>query len=167
MALLENISVEELHDALEKVDSKKPTQRLQLAILYKQGPSVPMIADWFDMRDDTIYRWFREMEQEPLLDAIHDEPPPGRPSKLTDDERNQFEAAVQNDPSEVGSDAPAWTTSLARQYLAEEFDVEYTPRHVRRLLKEAGLSFQTPRPQPPTAEDEEREEFRKDLKKTD
>lgn len=167
MALLENISVEELQNALDDVETKKPTQRLQLAILYKQGPSVPMIADWFDMRDDTIYRWFREMESKPLMDAIHDEPPPGRPPKLADNDRKQFEAALQNAPTEIGYDAPAWTTNLARRYLEEEFDVEYTPRHVRRLLKDAGLSFQTPRPQPPTADENEREAFQKDLKKTD
>lgn len=159
MALLEDISVDELQDALDSVESKKPTQRLILAILYKQGPSVPMIADWFDMRDDTIYRWFREMDHAPLLDAIHDDPPPGRPPKLTDDEREQFEAAVQAAPEAVGYDAPAWTTNLARRYLNEEFDVEYTPRHVRRLLTNAGLSFQTPRPHPPTANTDEREEF--------
>lgn len=167
MALLESISVEELHDGLDDVEPKKPTQRLMLAILYKQGPSVPMIADWFDMRDDTIYRWFREMEQAPLVEAIHDDPPPGRPPKLTDDEREQFEAAVQAAPEAVGYDAPAWTTKLARRFLTEEFDVEYTPRHVRRLLTEAGLSFQTPRPQPPAAHDEEREEFQENLIKTD
>lgn len=167
MALLESISVTELHDALDKIESKKPTQRLMLAILYKQGPSVPMIADWFDMRDDTIYRWFREMEREPLLDSIHDDPPPGRPPKLTDDEQAAFEAAVQADPNEAGYDAPAWTTKLARRYLNDAFDVEYTPRHVRRLLTDAGLSFQTPRPQPPSANDEEREEFQESLKKTD
>lgn len=167
MALLDDISVGELQDAFDSVEEKKPTQRLMLAILYKQGPSVPMIADWFDMRDDTIYRWFREMDQEPLLDAIHDDPPPGRPPKLTEAERAAFEAAVQAPPAEVGYDAPAWTTKLARRYLNEEFDVAYTPRHVRRLLTDAGLSFQTPRPRPPTADDEEREEFQEDLKKTD
>lgn len=167
MALLENISTGELHDALDEVGEKKPTQRLQLAILYKQGPSVPMIADWFDMRDDTIYRWFREMESEPLMEAIYDDPRPGRPPKLDDDELEQFNSAVQHDPTEVGYDAPAWTTKLARRYLIEEFDVEYTLRHVRRLRKEGGLSFQTPRPQPPTADEEERKEFQEDFKKTD
>lgn len=167
MALLESVSVEDLHDALGEVERKKPTKRLMLAILYKQGPSVPMIADWFDMRDDTIYRWFREMESEPLRDAIHDDPPPGRPPKLTDDERAEFETVVQANPNEVGYDASAWTTKLARRYLQDAFGVEYTPRHVRRLLTNAGRSYWTPRPQPPTADDEEREEFQEDLKKTD
>jgi hypothetical protein len=43
--------------------------------------------------------------------------------------------------------------------------VEYTLRHIRRIMHEAGVSWQTPRPQPPTADEEEREAARKDLKK--
>lgn len=55
MAKLEDISLAELHGPLDEVSEKKPTQRLLLAILYKQGPSVPMVADWYDMREGTIY----------------------------------------------------------------------------------------------------------------
>lgn len=164
---MEAVSVEELHDALAEVEAKKPTQRLQLAILYKQGPSVPMIADWFDMREGTLYRWFRRMEREPLLDATHDDPPPGRPPKITGSERKEFESALQNAPTDIGYDAPAWTPKLAQRYLLDVFGVEYTLRHVRRLLKEAGLSFQTPCPQPPTADHAEHEKFQEPLKKTD
>lgn len=167
MAKLENISVEELHEALDEVEEKKPTQRLMLAILYKQGPSVPMIGDWFDMRDETIYRWFTEMEEEPLMDAIYDETRPGRPADLSEDQRHEFEAALHEPPEEAGLDAPAWTPKLARKYLREEFDVEYTLRHVRRLMHEAGVSWQTPRPHPPTADEEERAEAREGLKKTE
>lgn len=58
MGKLEEISLADLHERLEDVDEKKPTQRLLLAILYKQGPSVPMIAEWFDMRERTVYDWF-------------------------------------------------------------------------------------------------------------
>lgn len=167
MAKLEHISQEQLHDALDQVDEKKPTQRLMLAILYKHGPSVPMIADWFNLRERLIYRWFNEMEEEPLMEAIYDDSPPGRPTKLTDKQRDQFEDAFQKPPEDVGIDAPTWTPKIARHYLKEEFGIEYTLRHVRRLLKEAGLSWQTPWPQPSTADEDEREEFREDLKKTE
>lgn len=167
MPKLAKISLEQLHDALDQVDAKKPTQRLMLAILYKQGPSVPMIADWFDLRERLIYRWFNEMEEEPLMEAIYDDSRPGRPTKLTDEQREQFEDAVQNPPEDVGIDAPAWTPTIARHYLNTEFGIEYTLRHIRRLLTEAGLSWQTPRPQPPTADEDERDEFQEDLKKTD
>lgn len=140
MPLLADIPVEDLRDALEDVTEKKPTKRLMLAILYKQGPSVPMIAEWFDVREDTIYFWFRAMEREPLLDAVHDESPPGRPPKLDDADREQLDVALRNPPSESGYDEPEWTTALVRRYLREEFGVEYSRRHVQRILNDAAVT---------------------------
>ena len=167
MARLEGISVEDLEQILIEIDGYREVQRLIAAIIYKRGPSVPMLAEWLDKREATIYEWFNRLEDHPIRDAIQDEQRPGRPSKLTDEEQDRFEAALQQSPDRVGYNAPAWTPKLARQYLLDEFDAEYTLRHIRRKMKDAGLSWQTPRPQPPTADEDERKEFRKDLKKTD
>ena len=167
MARLEEIPVEDLEEKLVQTDGYREVQRLIAAIIYKRGPSVPMLAEWLDKREATIYEWFNRLEDQPIREAIQDEQRPGRPSKLTDEEHDQFESALQESPENVGYDEPAWTPKLARQYLIDEFDAEYTLRHIRRKMKDAGLSWQTPRPQPPTADEEEREEFRKDLKKTD
>lgn len=167
MARLEEISVEELEDALMEIDGYRESQRLIAAIIYKRGPSVPMLAEWLDKREATIYEWFNRLEAEPIEEAIRDDPRPGRPSKLTGNEREKFEAVLHESPESVGYDSPAWHPKLARQYLLDEFDAEYTLRHVRRIMKDAGLSWQTPRPQPPTANEDEREEFCKGIKKTD
>ncbi len=78
--------------------------------------------------------------------VVYDEHRSGRPSKLSDKEHEQFVEALHKSPEEVGLDAPAWSVPLARHYLAEEFDVEYCERHVRRLMTEAGLSWKTARP---------------------
>lgn len=105
MANLEDITLDDLHDALDLVEDKKPTQRLILAILYKKGPSDPMITNWFYFPKPLIYRCFANMESVPLMEAIHDDPPPGRPSKLTDEQRSQFEEALHPPPRDVGFDA--------------------------------------------------------------
>jgi transposase len=86
---------------------------------------------------------------------------------LTNEEHDQFVGALHRATRSVGYNAPAWPPELARQYLLDEFDTDYTLRHVRRKIKDAGLSWQTPRPQPSTVEEEELEEFRKDLEKPD
>lgn len=167
MAKLENVSVEDLEAALAEADGKQETERLMVAILYKRGPSVPMIAEWFDMREGTIYEWFNRLEQRSIQDAITDDQRSGRPPKLADDARKSFEHAVRQPPTESGYDQSAWSTALAQQFLREEFDVEYSPRHVRRLLRDAGLTVQTPRPRPPTADEDERIQFWETIKKTD
>jgi len=67
---------------------------------------------------------------------------------------------------EVGVDAPAWTPALVQEYLDETYDVEYSIPSCRRLLKEAGLSYQKPRRTAAESDAEEQETFREELKKS-
>lgn len=134
MARLENVSLDDLHAALDSVTEKQPAQRLMVAILYKQGPSVPMIAEWFDLTESRIYRWFDRLESEPIAEAVYDRPRPGRPSKLSEEQLAAFREALQESPEAVGYDAETWTPAVARRFLESEFGVEYTRRHVRRLV---------------------------------
>lgn len=135
MSRLDEVPVGELEDALENATRKRETVRLLTAIIYKRGPSVPMIAEWLDMREATIYRWFDRLETEPIETAVRDRDRPGRPPKLTDEQQQEFRAAVSRPPGESGYGAETWTVALARQYLEDQFGVEYTTRHVRRLLE--------------------------------
>ena len=54
-------------------------------------------------------------------------------------------------------DAPAWTPALVQQYLADSYGVEYSQAGCRRLLKEAGHSYQKPLPSVAAAPDEREE----------
>ncbi|WP_279529385.1 helix-turn-helix domain-containing protein [Halospeciosus flavus] len=53
---LDEISVEELQEALDNVDGKKPTKRLLAAIAYKNGVTQTELAEWHDTGRRTIYR---------------------------------------------------------------------------------------------------------------
>jgi len=99
-----------------------------------------MIAEWYGTREQTVYRWFDRLEAEPIEHAVQDRQRPGRPPKLDETARDAFKAAVRRPPAEAGYDRPAWTTALAQQFLEEEFDAEYSRRHVQRLLNDAGLT---------------------------
>lgn len=164
---LSDITAEEVIERLQYESDGKAIKRLVAARAYLAGDSPATIAEKFGWPEQTIYSWLDRLESNGLEEGLYDDPPPGRPPALGDDAFDQFATAVQNPPEVVGLDAPAWSTGLAQQYLRDEFNYEFSRRHVRRLLKRAGLSWQTPRPQPPTADEEEREEFRKDIKKTD
>ena len=79
---------------------------------------------------------------------------------------NEFEDAVHDSPEEVGIDAPAWTPALAQEFLADAFDVDYSIPSCRRLLKEAGLSYQKPRRTAAESDENEQEEFHDEFKKS-
>jgi len=142
---LDEISVEELHDALDSVDGTKPTQRLLAAIAYKNGVTQTELAEWHDVQRRTIYSWLTRLDtDEPLEQAVSDDKRTGRKRKLSESQQKEFEDTVHKPPGEVGIDAPAWTPTLVQRYLEDTYGVEYSLPSCRRLLKEAGLSYRKP-----------------------
>ena len=164
---LNEISIEELQDALDKVERNKPTQRLLAAIAYKNGVTQTELAEWYDVQRRTIYNWLKRLDtDESLEQAVTDAHRSGRKGKLSETEQEQFEATVHESPEEVGLDAPAWTPALVQQYLEETYGVEYSIPSCRRLLKEAGLSYQKPRRTAAESDADEQETFREEFKKS-
>jgi len=164
---IDEISVEELQDALDSVDGKKPTQRLLAAIAYKNGVTQTELAEWYDVQRRTIYSWLKRLDtDESLEQAVSDDERTGRKRKLSESQLEEFEATVHEPPEAVGIDAPAWTPALVQEFLEETYGVEYSIPSCRRLLKEAGLSYQKPRRSAAESDEDEQEAFHDELKKS-
>jgi transposase len=165
MEHLDEISVEELQDALDNVEGNKPTQRLLAAIAYKNGVTQTELAEWYGTGRRTIYSWLMRLDtDEPLVEAVVDNKRTGRKRKLSEIQQGEFEQTVHDPPTEVGYDAPAWTPALVQEFLEETYGVEYSYPSCRRLLKEAGLRYQK---QPRSADEGDPEEFHGELKKSE
>ncbi len=165
---LDEISVEELQDALDNVDGNKPTQRLLAAIAYKNGVTQTELAEWHDTGRRTIYSWLMRLDtDEPLEQAVSDVHRSGRKRKLSESQQKELERTVHQPPEEVGIDAPAWTPALVQDFLEETYGVEYSYPSCRRLLKEAGLSYQKPRRTAAESEESDQEEFHDEIKKSE
>jgi len=65
---LDEISIEELQDALDNVDGKKPTERLLAAIAYKNGVAQDELAEWYDVHQKTIYNWLKRLDTDESLE---------------------------------------------------------------------------------------------------
>ena len=164
---LNETSLDDLHDALERVEGKRPTQRLLAAIAYKDGVTQTQLANWNDTGRRTIYSWLMRFDtDEPLVEAVTDDQRSGRNRKLSEEELDEFRQTVREPPDQAGYDEPAWTTKLVRHHLKETYGVEYSLPSCRRLLKEAGLSYQKPRRSAAETDEDEQEEFHDTLKKS-
>ena len=159
-----------LDPILAEVEGKKPTQRLMVVINYLEEDDATMaeIAERYGYTAGWLSRWLDRLERvadEPFEEIVYDKPRDGRPSKLTDEEYDKLVEALHESPEAVGIDAPAWSVPLARHYLNEEFGVNYSESHVRRLLSDTGLSWKTARPEfyksDDRAQDAWQEEFNK------
>lgn len=142
----EEITLSDLHRALDAVEGKQPTKRLLAAIAYKKGISQTELADWYGVQRRTIYSWLKRFEERPIESAVCDADRSGRPRKLTVDQRASLEQALHRPPRECSFEGAAWTPELVRRYVRERFEIEYSLPSCRRLMKESGLSYRSPRP---------------------
>jgi transposase len=164
---LDEISVDELQDALDNVEGKKPTERLLAAIAYKNGVTQDELAEWYDVHRKTVYNWLKRLDTDESLEhAVTDTHRSGRNRKLSETQQQEFEETVHDPPEAVGIDAPAWTPALVQQFLEDTCGVEYSRPSCRRLLKEAGLSYQKPRRSAAEADEDEQEAFHDEFKKS-
>lgn len=136
MTSLDRVSTAVLQAALDRADDAKAAKRLMIALAYKNGVSVATMSDRYAIPRSTIYYWLERFEERAVEDAITDERRPGRPSKLSDAQREAIEEWLDDVPGEYGYDHDEWTTSLLRDRIRSEFGVEYSEGHVRRFLRE-------------------------------
>jgi transposase len=136
MGKLDGIDADELRARLADADDPKAVRRLVVALAYDDGESVETLSRRYGFPRSTIYYWLDRFESRPLKAALVDDPRPGRPRELTAEQRRELEATLADPPAAHGYDADEWTTELVRHHVASTYGVEYSIRHVRRLLRE-------------------------------
>ena len=165
MSQLDSVSVEELHELLSEVDERTPAQRILAAIAYKQGDSKTQLAERHDVTWTTVDNWLNRFAEQPIEQAPFDAPRPGGPAKIEGEERERLFEQLQQPPTKLGYDQQAWSAKLLIHHVKEEYDVEYHENYAYELLKEAGLSLRTARPQHHESDPEEKAEFQETVEK--
>lgn len=169
MARLENVTADELRSYLEIVDKRRPTLRLVVGINYKEGISQTDLAEWYGVSRTTIHNWLTRLERlqtEPFEEVIYDAERTGRPSKLTDEQWDELVTMLQQPPKAAGVDAPHWSLSRVQLLVRERFDVEYSRRHIRKLLNETGLTWKTTASEYAAGPGRARQAFKERIEKT-
>ena len=109
---LESVSTAHLRQVLAEVDDAAATERLMAALTYKEIDEVTQedAAELYGYSAGWASKWFNRLERladEPFEEVVYDEPRPGRPAELTEQEHEQFVESLHEQPEEVGIDAPA------------------------------------------------------------
>lgn len=137
MEKLEDMSTATLKAALADATEGKAVKRIMIALAYKDGEDVTRLADRYGIPQSTIYYWLDRFEERPLSDAVADDPRPGRPRKLSAEQRAAVRSWLEHPPgSSTGDGASRWTAARLRERISEEFDVEYSTAHVYRMFLE-------------------------------
>ena len=153
----------ELTKLYQKEKNGKAKLRLLAAILRKEGKSLDFISESVQTPKTTVHDWLKRLESKGL-DGLIDNSRPGRPSWLSQKQKEELEKVLSGSPEEHGIPFKIWTTSLVQYIIHELFNVTYKPRNVQKLVKKLGFVLKVPRSRNKRASTKAQEEFKKKLK---
>lgn len=128
----------ELDDAIEDATQAGEARLVQRLCFVKncyRGDSATAAARRVGASSSTGSRWLARWN-EAGVEGLGPDYGGGRPSKLDAGARERLRERLR-------AGGP-WTTATVRELLREEFDVEYAPGYLPRLLRSLGLSYRDP-----------------------
>jgi len=111
--------------------------------LLDAGESLLATARAVDASVSSVHRWYQAY-QEKGSDGLLPLPTPGRPTRLSAEQRERLRELLQRGPPAAGYETELWTLRRVADLIELEFGVVYHPCHVWRLLDKMGWSCQKP-----------------------
>lgn len=96
------------------------------------------------LHEHTVYGWVA-IARGQGREALQAKPVPGRPAKLTEQQRKRlYDLVTGQNPQQLQFDFALWTRDMVRQLIAREFGVSMSASAVGRMLHSMGITPQRP-----------------------
>jgi transposase len=118
--------------------SKKYSQRIEIMLLADEGKTQAQICERLGCSQVTARHWIFVAQSGQAHNW--DNFPIGRPKLVNEDYLKRLEELVKQSPRDHGYSFQRWTIHWLKKHLTTEFGIEISERHLKRLLKEMGLS---------------------------
>ncbi|WP_414575068.1 helix-turn-helix domain-containing protein [Anabaena sp. CCY 9402-a] len=127
-------------------------QRIEIMLLADQGKSQTTICQNLGCCPATARHWMH-IARTGMAHQWED-CPIGRPKAVNDKYLERLKELVSHSPRDYGYSFRRWTANWLQKHLAKELGIEISDRHIKRLLKQMGLSTrpQTDKAQTDTTE---------------
>ncbi|AHJ26895.1 helix-turn-helix domain-containing protein [Nodularia spumigena CS-584] len=113
-------------------------QRIEIMLLADQGKSQAAICQILGCCPATVRHWMH-IARTGMAHQWQD-CPIGRPKVVNEAYLQRLQELVLNSPRDYGYAFGRWTVNYLGKHLAQEFGIEVSDRHIKRLLKQMGLS---------------------------
>ena len=150
-----------LSPAVSLTREQKEQRRLAAAQeLLETDKSQSQIADDHGMTPSAVSKWKSTLEEEGIeaLKSTNGEGNQGPDSELDDHDREQLVELLEEGAQAHGWETDLWTSKRVATLIEREFDIDYTPRHCSRILRELG--YRPVKPREGTAEKDPEEKER-------
>lgn len=133
-----------LKKAAERDGAFRVAKRIHAVLLNHRRHSSGAIATILEAPRSKVSLWLGQFEAfgwEALLEGHR----AGRPRQLEARQRQALCDILDSGPVAYGFVSGVWTSPMIARVIQEEYQVDYHPGHVRKLLKALGFSVQRPR----------------------
>ena len=118
-------------------------RRLRALELKQRGFKQTQIAEALGVTEGAVSQWMKRAREEGA-EALRHKPPPGAPSRLSDEQRARLPELLAQGAQAHGFRGELWTCERVAIVIRKEFGVSYHPAHVSRVVRALGLSLQKP-----------------------
>lgn len=108
-----------------------------------EGKGIREVARLVGAAPSAVLGWKRRLD-EGGMEALQAKPHPGRPARLTAEQRQELESVLLKGAVAAGFSTDLWTLPRVAQVIERGFGVKYNPGHVWRVLRLMGWSCQKP-----------------------
>jgi transposase len=131
-----------------QTEHSRELRRAQALLWLDEGEGVDEVATRLGASRRTVYYWverFAASSGRALSQRLADAPRSGRPVTADGIIDESIDEIIETDPRLLGYRATVWTAPLLRQYLADSYTIDVSPRSVSYALARLGLAWKRPR----------------------
>jgi transposase len=138
-----------LSDNLDREDlTAGHRQRLEIMLLTDAGKTQAEICRRLGCAESTASRWM-QLTKAGLAHQYLDYPV-GRPKVVTEDYVRLLRELLDRSPKDYGYPFKTWTVSWLGKHIAKEKGINISQSHLKRVMRELGLSTRKSAQQPPS-----------------
>ena len=139
---------ENLSPAVTLSREQKEQRRLAAAQdLRERELSQVAIAEKHGVTPSAVSKWKSTLEEDGLegLKSTNNDGNQGPDSELNDQDREQLVELLEEGAEVYGWETDLWTSKRVATLIEDHFEIDYTPRHCSRILRELGYRPVKPR----------------------
>ena len=119
-------------------------ERAHMVLLSSQGYTIKEICSILYRSENTVTTWLDAYENKGFP-GLYDEPIPGRPSQLSQEQRNQVATWLDASPRKEGYQQSNWTLKLVAHHLLQKFGTQFSLTRVWEMVHTLGFTLIRPR----------------------
>jgi transposase len=136
-------------------------KRIRAVLLNHQEKTSGEIARLLSSPRSRVSEWLKDYEEQGI-DGLKEGHRSGRPSRLNDLQKIMICDILDSGPIAYGQMSGIWSAKIISQIIKDEFNVQYHPSHVWKLLQDFGFTVQSPKRLLAKADNEKRQKWIKE-----